>query len=100
MTNQGTPRNGDFASLLEAKAKNTPEAAASATGAAGAPSALEPFTQRRQTIDDVLVHGEEPSEEFLQEWNELNNLPEVSDEELAQQALNAPGADGDVNTPE
>lgn len=100
MTDQDTPHNGDFASLLEAKAKNMPSAAASATRPASAPPAAEPFTQRRQTIDDVLVHGEEPSEEFLQEWNELNNLPEVSDDELAQQALNAPGADGDIHTPE
>ncbi|MDZ7918628.1 hypothetical protein [Rhodoferax sp.] len=101
MTNQDTPHNGDFASFLEAKAKNTPLAeAAPATVAAGTISAAEPSTRRRQTIDDVLVHGEDPSDEFVEEWSELNNLPEVSDEELAQQALNAPGADGDINTPE
>jgi hypothetical protein len=101
MTNQDTPHNGDFASFLEAKIKNTPLAAtAAATESAGASSAVEPATQRHQTIDDVLVHGEDPSDEFLEEFNELNNLPEVSDEELARQALNAPGDDGDINTPE
>jgi hypothetical protein len=47
-----------------------------------------------------LVEGEEPTEEFLEEWNALENAPELSDEELARQALDAPGDDGDTHTPE
>ncbi|PQA78142.1 hypothetical protein [Rhodoferax sp. TS-BS-61-7] len=99
MTSHNTPHNGDFASLLEEKAKNAPGPAAdSAAPLAAIDSAIA--AQRPQTIDDVLVHGEAPNDEFLEEWNELNSLPEVSDEELARQALNAPGDDGDINTPE
>jgi hypothetical protein len=98
MIAKDTPRDGDFASLLEGKTKNTQGPAAESPQAT---QALDiPSAQRRQTVDDVLLHGEDPTEEFLDEWNELNNLPELSDEELAQQALNAPGDDGDINTPE
>lgn len=46
------------------------------------------------------MNGEEPTEEFLEEWNTLTNAPEISDEELEQQALSAPGDDGDPATPE
>ena len=98
MTNPDTPHNGDFASLLEAKAKNAPTPATA--GPDVLPTADLAATRPPQTIDDVLVHGEEPTEALLAEWNELNNLPELSDEELAQQALNAPGDDGDIHTPE
>ena len=55
---------------------------------------------REQSIEDVVVHGEEPTNEFLEEWNAIQNAPELSDEELARQALSAPGDDGDPSTPE
>lgn len=98
MNSQDTPSNGDFASLLEGKAKN---AQPFATERPDAAPAVDPAATRpQQTVDDVLQYGEEPTEEFLAEWNELKNLPELSEEELAQQALNAPGDDGDINTPE
>ena len=98
MTSQDTPSNGDFASLLEGKAKN---AQPFATERPDATLAVDPAAPRpQQTVDDVLQYGEEPTEELLAEWNELKNLPELSEEELAQQALNAPGDDGDINTPE
>lgn len=54
----------------------------------------------RQTIQDVLSDGEEPTNEFLEEWNALKNAPELSDEEFEQQALSAPGDDDDTGTPE
>ena len=56
--------------------------------------------EKKQTINDVLVNGEEPTEEFLEEFVALNEAPAVSDEDLEQQALNDPGADGDTSTPE
>jgi hypothetical protein len=59
-----------------------------------------PAAPERQTIEQVLVDGEEPTEELLQEWQALDEAPPLSDEELARQALNAPGADGDPSTPE
>lgn len=54
----------------------------------------------KQTIEDILLNGEEPTEEFLEEIIALNKAPELSDEEFERQALEAPGADGDPNTPE
>lgn len=49
----------------------------------------------RQTIHDVLVDGEEPTEEFLEELHALENAPPLSDDELARQALQQPPADSD-----
>lgn len=89
------PKDGDFASYLEAKenqrAPETPQPDAAVDDLAIPP---------RQTLQQVLVEGEEPTEEFLEDWKALNEAPDLSDEELAQQALNAPGDDGDVRTPE
>lgn len=99
MTTPDTPKDGDFASYLDARqrtpAKVRPEADADHSTQLDASPA-----QPRQTIQNVLVDGEEPTEEFLEEWSALENAPELSDEELAQQALNAPGEDGDIRTPE
>lgn len=88
MTKPDAPKDGDFASWLQAREKNLPAAAP------------EPQPEPRQTVQQVLVDGEEPTEEFLEEWNALEAAPELPDEELARQALEAPGDDGDVNTPE
>ena len=99
MTTTDTPKDGDFASYLEAKRKN-PSAASPEAGVEPSTDFGVPIAQPRQTIQQVLVEGEEPTEEFLEEWNALESAPELSDEELAQQALNAPGEDGDTRTPE
>ena len=94
MTRPETPADGDFASYLDARKQKAP--------AEPAPSADfgSPAEPPRQTIQQVLVDGEEPTEEFLQEWNAAQEPPELSDEELARQALEAPGDDGDASTPE
>lgn len=99
MTIPDTPKDGDFASYLDTRRK-TPAVVSPETGADHSTDFSAPVAQPRQTIQQVLVEGEEPTEEFLEEWNALENAPELSDEELAQQALNAPGDDGDTRTPE
>lgn len=99
MTTPDIPKDGDFASYLEARRK-TPATASPGTAADQSTDFGAPVAQPRQTIQQVLVEGEEPTEEFIEEWNALANAPELSDEELAQQALNAPGEDGDTRTPE
>jgi len=53
-----------------------------------------------QTIQQVLGEGQEPTDEFVEEFKALNEAPELSDEELERQALSSPGDDGDVRTPE
>ena len=89
------PKDGDFAAYLEGKQNHRmpgdphPDAAVD-----------ELATPPRQTLEQVLVEGEALTDEFLDEWNALNEAPELSDDELAQQALDAPGADSNPHTPE
>ena len=40
-----------------------------------------------QTINDVLIEGQEPTIEFLEELEALHNAPDLSDHELEKQAL-------------
>ena len=92
MTNTTTPNNGDFASYLEGKSQSDP-AATIAVDASRTPA-------EDQTIADVLLGGDEPAEELLDQLRVLEDFAPLSDEELERQALNDPGADGDVTTPE
>lgn len=98
MTSPDVPKNGDFASYLEGKVGRPPDSpdAAASVGASASASADAP----RQTIEQVLVKGQEPTEEFLEEWNAVQSAPDLSDEEFERQALEAPGEDGDPGTPE
>ena len=98
------PKDGDFASLVEEKAllalaalpEAHPNPALAHAGEA------EPVVEARphQTIEDVLMDGEEPTEEFLEAMRAAEELPPLTDEELAAQALASGGADGDTSTPE
>ena len=104
MTASDTPKDGDFAAYLERKAQAAPGQGPGIGPSTDAPMAHEspsaPSEAKRQTINDVLVNGEEPTEEFLEEVHALEAAPELSDEELERQALQHPGADGDNRTPE
>ena len=51
-------------------------------------------------IDAALLPATGHTPEELQQIAELDELPPLSDEELARQAEAAPGADGDPDTPE
>lgn len=95
MTQADTPKDGDFAAFLERKASEVLLAGAAAV----APAAPDSPHASPQTLDDVL-DGEEPTEELLEEVDALEHAPPLSDEELAKQALEHPGADGDPSTPE
>ena len=98
MKSSDAPKDGDFASYLEGK-----------TSLSSKPSSVATVEDRNsneraettcQTVQEILVDGQEPTEEFLEEWNALENAPGLSDEELARQALEAGGDDGDKATPE
>jgi hypothetical protein len=86
-----TPRNGDFAALFEANGK-------SANVSNQTPA--EPNIPELHNINDILNNDKEPTAEFLEEMNALENAPPLSDEEFEKQALAHPGADGDSKTPE
>lgn len=100
MTTSDTPKDGDFASYLEAKSRNRSTALPAQGGELNIQAEVPAAAPPRQTIQQVLVDGEEPSDEFLEEWNALEHAPELTDEELEKQALSAPGDDGDTRTPE
>jgi hypothetical protein len=96
-SSRDAPPDGDYASWLE-KRGGVP--AAPAAPATPDPCAPLEYVPRKQTLDDVLVHGETPTEEFLKEFHEQNDTPVPSDEDMERQALEAGGEDGDPETPE
>lgn len=103
MPDTNTPRDGDFAAHLDDLAQQRPgepkpsaDPGASDNGTIDGPGDGVP----QQTVHQVLVDGEDPTEAFLEEFRALMDAPPLSDEELEQLAMNAPGEDGDVNTPE
>ena len=69
---------------------------------AGKPQGIiaDPNALLQVEIDRVVLDRVGHSAEELQELAKLENLPPLSDEELARQAESAPGADGDPSTPE
>lgn len=102
MSNSGTPKEGDFVHWMEEKSEALkfelgekfpvpPTVLVSAS--------VHPETSR-QKLEEVLLEHEEPTPEFLEELAALEEAPSLSDEELAEQALAAGGADGDPSTPE
>jgi hypothetical protein len=54
----------------------------------------------QQKLEEVLLEHEQPTQEFLDELAALEQAPPLSDEELARQALEDGGGDGDSTTPE
>jgi hypothetical protein len=99
MLDLNAPKDGDFAAYLNGVAnQNSSVAQESSARASGTlPQGGDP---EPQTIQQVLLEGQEPTDEFLEQFIALNEAPELSDEELERQALSAPGDDGDVSTPE
>lgn len=98
MTHPDTPKDDDLGEFIERKVSDVLLAGAAAV----APAAPDHLTSgiASQTLDDVLINGEEPTTELLEEMRALEQAAPLSDEELARQALEHPGADGDPSTPE
>jgi hypothetical protein len=99
-----TPKDGDFAGYLERRETQDLAKGKGAVGSASpestSPGDPEASGSRSQTLEDVLVHGEEPTDEFIEGLTALEGAEPLSDEELEQQALQDPGGDGDPQTPE
>ena len=102
MSQSETPKDGDFAHWVEEKS----EALKFELGEKFPvpPTALHSPSVHvetgRQKLEEVLLEHEEPTPEFLEEMATLADAPPLTDEELAEQALAAGGADGDNTTPE
>ena len=103
MSNSGAPKNGDFVSYIESLTQQPhttqEEVPICSTPVTSNVVAEVPQPKEMQTLEEVL-NGEEPGDDFLEQMAALNEAPPLSDEELERQALAAPGADGDPNTPE
>ena len=102
MTHSDNPKDGDFAHWIDEKA----EALKFELGEKFPVPPIELHSPSvhvetsQQKLEEVLLEHEAPTEEFLQELHALEKAPQLSDEELTRQALEAGGADGDSNTPE
>ncbi len=97
-----TPADGDFARLVDEQLE-----LAAAKLPALAPAAVHPSPEDHDelraphpTLEDVLLGKAEPTAEMLEEIAALEAAPELSDDELARQALADGGADDDTATPE
>ncbi len=102
MSNSDTPKDGDFAHWIDEKAEalkfELGEKFPVPPTTLHSPSVHVETAQ--QKLEEVLLEHEAPTEEFLEELNALEEAPQLSDEELTRQALEAGGADNDSKTPE
>ncbi|MES2958968.1 MAG: hypothetical protein V4792_12315 [Pseudomonadota bacterium] len=96
------PPDGDFSKLVDEQLE-----LAAARIPALAPSVVHPslvdHEERKAahaTLEDVLLGNAQPTPEMLEELAALEAAPELSEEELARQALADGGADDDPTTPE
>ena len=102
MSSSNTPKEGDFAHWVDEKS----EALKFQLGEKFPvpPTALQSpsihVETSEQKLEEVLLEHEAPTQEFLDELAALERAPPLSDEELARQALDAGGGDGDSSTPE
>lgn len=100
MTSSKTPASNDFVRWVEEKSDavmaDLGDRFPPATSGVEAIHA-ETSTQR---IEEVLLGHELPEEALLEELAALEDIPPLSDEELARQALENGGGDADASTPE
>lgn len=102
MTAATPPPEGEFNKLIDEQI----ELAATRIPAL-APTAVHPSPVDHEerlaahaNFEDVLLGNAQPTPEMLEEIAALQDAPELSEEELARQALADGGADGDTATPE
>ena len=106
MTPDTTPPEGELSKLideqLELAAAKIPALVPALVPAVVHPSPVD--HEERQaahaTLEDVLLGNAVPTPEMLEELAALDAAPELSEEELARQALADGGVDDDPATPE
>jgi len=101
-TDATTPPEGDFARLIDEQLE-----LAAAKLPALEPAVVHPSPEDHDelplphpTLEDVLLGKAEASAQMLDELAALEAAPELSEEELARQALADGGGDADPATPE
>jgi hypothetical protein len=102
MTSNMTPEDGEFTDWIDEKA----EALKFELGEKFPVPPTELHSESvhvetsAQKLEEVLLEHESATPEFLAELQALKDARPLSEAELAQQALEAGGADGDKSTPE
>ena len=101
-TPNDTPPEGDFSKLVDEQLELAAAKIPALTPSAVHPSPVdhEEREAAHASFEDVLLGNAEASPEMLEELAALEGAPELSDEELARQALADGGADDEPSTPE
>ncbi len=101
-TPKDTPPEGDFTKLVDEQLELAAAKIPALTPSAVHPSPVdhEEREAAHASFEDVLLGNAEASPEMLEELAALEAAPELSDEELARQALADGGADDEPSTPE
>lgn len=102
MTPKQTPHKGELTKLIDEQLE-----LAAAKLPALKPDVVHPSPADHDEVkaahpdfEDMLLGNAQPSPEMLEELAALEASPDLSDEELARQALADGGADSDPSTPE
>jgi len=102
MNHNDTPHDGPFTQLVDEQLELAAARLPTLAPGVAHPSPVD--HEERQaphaSFEDVLLGNAEPSAEMLEELAALQAAPELSEEELARQALADGGADDDLATPE
>lgn len=99
MTPGNTPKNNDFVRWVDEKSEIIKDDLAEKLSTTS-PLEAHQLAPQKQSLEEVLLGHEEPTEELLREIADLEAAAPLSDEELAYQAMADGGADQDVATPE
>jgi hypothetical protein len=100
MTHQDTPPEGSFDKLVDEQLELAAVKLPALTPVHPSPVDHEELQVPHANIEDLLLGKAEATPELLAEMAALQDAPELSEEELARQALAHGGADDDPATPE
>lgn len=100
MTRQDTPPEGTFNKLVDEQLELAASKLPVLTPVHPSPLDHEERQVAHTNIEDLMLGNSEATPEVLEELAALQDAPELSDEELARQALAHGGADNDPTTPE
>ena len=100
MTRQDTPPEGSFNKLVDEQLELAAVQLPALTPVHPSPVDHEELKVPHANIEDLLLGKAEATPEVLAEVAALLDAPELSEEELARQALAHGGADNDPATPE
>ena len=100
MSSQDTAIEGGFNKLIDEQLELAAVKLPVLTPMHPSPIDHEELKAAHANIEDLLLGNAEATPEMREELAELQDAPELSEEELARQAMADGGADNDSTTPE